>query len=132
MIITTEQRLTLLTTLLITAGVLLWDWFLMRDGVPGNTISAALKSISSCIPIPLIFGIWTAHMFWHQPGAADVEHRIHRMVAFAIIIVASYLWWELSSDRVRLWASAHPEVVFPIGYVSGHWVWPQFTGSIGS
>ena len=132
MTITNAQRLTLLACLAVTVGILLWDWFLLRDGVPGNTISGALKSASECIPIPLLWGILLAHLFWYQPGPADQMYAVHRIVAFVAVVVASYVWWEASSDPVRLWLSARPHLVVPVGYAVGHLVWPQYAGSVGA
>lgn len=131
MTITNEQRVTLLIVLAITITILLWDWFLVKDGIPGNTISSALKSSSPCLPIPILFGIWMAHSFWYQDTVYYADGRVWRMVAFAAVAIGSYLWWEFSNDRVRLWLSSHPQWTFMIGYLAGHWVWPQYTKSIG-
>ena len=132
MTITNAQRATLVATLLVTIGILLWDYFLLKDNVPGNTISSAIRSASECLPIPLIFGIWMAHMFWYQSGLDDSPYKWVRLLMFALLIVGSWAWWESSEDRVRLWLSDHPEATISIGFVAGHWVWPQFTGSLGS
>lgn len=132
MSITGEQRATLLITLAVTCGILFWDWLLMKDEVAGNTISAAIKASSIYIPIPLLFGIWMSHMFWHQSGMYDYENRGLRILAFLILVVGSWIWCEISQDKVRVWFSNHPELVLIFGYVSGYFVWPQYKGTIGS
>lgn len=132
MTITGEQRITLIATLVVTVGILVWDWFLLRDGVPGNTISAAVRAYSSCLPVPLIFGVWMSHMFWYLPGHDSQPWSWLRLVFFAGAVLASWAWWECSDDRARLWFSANPQVTFVVGFISGHWLWPQFTGNAGS
>lgn len=130
MTITAAQRLTLGIALAITLGILLWDWFLLKDGVPGNTISSALKTASECLPIPIIFGVWMAHSWWYMPGLPT--HGTTRLICFAALVIGTWLWWEGSNDRVRLWLSAHPAWTFQVGFVAGHWVWPQFSGHAGA
>ena len=69
MTLTTAQRLTLAITLVVTIGILLWDYVLLKDGVPGYTISSALRTASECLPIPILFGIWMAHSWWYMSGS---------------------------------------------------------------
>jgi len=127
--VTSEQRMTLLIVLGITVAILVWDYALLRDGIPGNTISGSLKTASECLPIPLLFGIWMAHSWWYQPGSHTPGAT--RLAAFIIVVLALYLWWEISDDQARIWLSKHPAVTFQAGFVSGHWLWPQFTVGIG-
>ena len=130
MTVTAEQRITLIAVLAITIGILVWDYVLLKDGVPGNTISSALKTASECLPIPILFGIWMAHSWWYMGGLPT--HSTARFIGLVAVVVVSYLWWEASSDRVRLWLSAHPALTFQVGFVAGHWVWPQFSGHVGA
>lgn len=130
MTLTTAQRLTLVITLVVTIGILLWDYVLLKDGVPGNTISSALRTASECLPIPILFGIWMAHSWWYMPGSPT--HGTARFICLCSIVIGSYLWWECSSDSIRMWFSKHPAITFQAGFVAGHWVWPQFTGGMGA
>ena len=109
---------------------LLWDYVLLKDGVPGNTISSALRTASECLPIPILFGIWMAHSWWYMSGSPT--HGTARFICLCSIVIGSYLWWECSSDSIRMWFSKHPAITFQAGFVAGHWVWPQFTGGMGA
>ena len=131
MTLTNAQRLTLVVTLVVTIAILTWDYVLLKDGVKGNTISAAFKAASGCLPVPIIFGIWMAHMWWYQPGIDPGAGGL-RSLGFVALVVGAWAWWESSDDCVRLWLSAHPLVTFQTGFVAGHWVWPQFSGTMGA
>lgn len=130
MTLTTEQRLTLAIVVVITVAVLVWDYILMRDSVPGNTISAALRACSECLPIPLVCGIWMAHAWWYLPG--EPNHVWCRLAGFLLLTLLAYGWWEFSDDAGRTWLSARPAITFQLGFLAGHWLWPQFAGAIGS
>jgi len=129
---TPAQWKTLKVCAWIAAGILLWDLFLVLNGIPSDTISGASKTaaLEGFVTLPLLYGIWMGHMWWYQSGK---ENRTWlRRIGFAAIILGSYLWWRFTDDPAASILAQRPEIAFVLGYVAGHYVWPQYEGEVGA
>lgn len=129
---TKEQMSTVGGILALLIGIVVWDVFLARDGVDGNTISSVLKMLANCPTIPLFFGIIAGHAFWPKRGLRPAQQSTTGYVILIVAVIASYLWYNFSFGPVMSFLSNNPIAVFAaVGMPMGHLFWPQYTKEMG-
>lgn len=114
-------------------GIALWDVFLLKDGVPGNTISSVVRWLAVCPAIPYAFGLLFGHLFWPKPGLRPKPTNMIKLGMFMAFTAVLYVWYAKAPGPVMKLMSDNPIAVFVLlGLPAGHFGWPQYSKEIGS
>jgi len=119
--------------LAVAAGLIVWDVFLLHDGIENTTISAVLRVTSRLLGIPYAFGVLAGHVFWHKNGLRNDSTLKQRVVVLCLIGVAlTVLALSCSCLTPVAYLCKRPHVVFAAGFPLGHLMWPQYRNELGA
>jgi len=128
-----EGRKTLWGILALAAGLIVWDFLLLTDGEPDTTISAVLRITSRILFMPYAFGFIAGHVYWNKEGPRDDAPLKVRFTIAAIIGLAfTGLALALPALAPVAYLCEHPQIVFVVGFVLGHYLWPQYKDGVGA
>ena len=128
-----EGRKTMWGVLAVTAGLIVWDIFLLHDGVENTTISAVLRITSRLLGIPFAFGILAGHVFWYKDGPRDdstLKQQIIALILLGVFLTAVALACNTLPPVAYL--CERPHFVFALGFPLGHAMWPQYRDEVGA
>lgn len=130
------QKVVAWIILAVIVALSVWDVFLLKDDVPGNTISAIFKHCTQNVGFTFAFGVLAGHVFWHKRGREtpdDFAWKPIRLVGVVVAALALAVWSYFSEDVVIGFLEQWAIVPFAlIGMPAGRICWPQYADDIGA